>query len=254
MQEQYENPELPTQPGAHHIAVVDDEIDILNVLEDALLDEGYRVSALHSGRALHALIAKDPVDLIVLDLKLAGESGLQVARDVRLTSPVPIMMLTGKGDETDRILGLEVAADDFLMKPFNLRELMARVHALLRRSKQLSVTPRTVSDRQHDCLWFDDWRLDLTRRVLYNPDDQPVNLTFGEFNLLESLVSSANRVLSRDSLLESTRGADSESFDRSIDVLILRLRRKLEVNPKQPRYILTERGLGYVFRAQVRKS
>ncbi|GGX84724.1 DNA-binding response regulator [Litchfieldella qijiaojingensis] len=221
------------------------------VLQDALQEAGYRISSLPSGQALHELLARDPVDLIVLDLKLDGESGLQVARNVRATSPVPIMMLTGKGDETDRILGLELAADDFLMKPFNLRELMARVHALLRRSKQLSVTLQTVADQGHECLWFDGWRLDLTERMLYNPDNQPVNLTFGEFNLLESLVSSANHVQSRDNLLERTRGTDSNSFDRSIDVLILRLRRKLEANPKQPRYILTERGLGYVFRAQV---
>ncbi|MCH4564630.1 response regulator [Halomonas sp. EGI 63088] len=247
------NPIPVTHQTRYHIAVVDDEVDMLDVLQDALQDEGYRVSALRSGQALHELIARDPVDLIVLDLKLAGENGLQVARDIRATSPVPIMMLTGKGDETDRILGLEVAADDFLMKPFNLRELMARVHALLRRSKQLSVPLQSVEDQDHACLWFDDWRLDLTRRMLYNPANQPVNLTFGEFNLLESLVSSANHVLSRDSLLERTRGTDSDSFDRSIDVLILRLRRKLEANPKHPRYILTERGQGYVFHAQVRK-
>ncbi|EPC00877.1 hypothetical protein L861_05610 [Litchfieldella anticariensis FP35 = DSM 16096] len=246
-------PNPVTNQTRYHIAVVDDEVDMLDVLQDVLQEEGYRVSALRSGQALHELIAHDPVDLIVLDLKLAGENGLQVAREIRATSPVPIMMLTGKGDETDRILGLEVAADDFLMKPFNLRELMARVHALLRRSKQLSVTLQAVADQDHECLWFDDWRLDLTRRVLYDPHSQPVNLTFGEYNLLESLVTSANHVLSRDSLLERTRGTDSDSFDRSIDVLILRLRRKIETNPKHPRYILTERGLGYVFQAQVRK-
>lgn len=245
---------MSNQSDGHHIAVVDDESDILEVLEDALGDEGYRVTALTNGQALRDLMRDDPVDLIVLDLKLAGENGLQVAREVRKTSPVPIMMLTGKGDETDRILGLEVAADDFLMKPFNLRELIARVHALLRRSKQLSVTPRTVAEQDHHCLWFDGWRLDLTRRLLYNPAEELVRLTFGEFNLLETLVSAPNRVLSRDFLLEGTRGADSDSFDRSIDVLILRLRRKLEANPKQPRYILTERGLGYVFNVPVKKS
>lgn len=245
-------PSPVTSQARYHIAVVDDEVDMLDVLQDVLQEEGYRVSALRSGQALHELLARDPADLVVLDLKLAGENGLQVAREVRATNPVPIMMLTGKGDETDRILGLEVAADDFLMKPFNLRELMARVHALLRRAKQLSVTLQDV-DQDHECLWFDDWRLDLTRRVLYDPRNHPVNLTFGEYNLLESLVTSANHVLSRDSLLERTRGTDSDSFDRSIDVLILRLRRKIEDNPKHPRYILTERGLGYVFQAQVRK-
>lgn len=245
---------MTAQANGHHIAVVDDETDILNVLEDALVDEGYRVSALNNGQSLQSLMREDPADLIVLDLKLAGENGLQIARKLRETSAVPIMMLTGKGDETDRILGLEVAADDFLMKPFNLRELIARVHALLRRSKQLSITPSSVADQHHNCLWFDGWRLDLTRRLLYNAEDQIINLTFGEFNLLHTLVAAPNRVLSRDFLLEGTRGAQTESFDRSIDVLILRLRRKLEVNPKQPRYILTERGLGYVFNAQVKKS
>ena len=237
----------------HHLVVVDDEVDILEVLEDALSLEGYRVTPLRRGQELLAMLPDEDIDLIILDLRLEQENGLRVAQQVREHSPIPIMMLTGKGDETDRILGLEVAADDFLMKPFNLRELVARVRALLRRSTQLSVTPRKVRDEVQEGLMFDGWQLNLTRRLLTNPRGEPVELTFGEFNLLTVLLQSPNRVLSRDFLLERTHGTETESFDRTIDVLILRLRRKLEENPKAPKYIKTERGIGYRFDATVSK-
>lgn len=234
-----------------HLAIVDDEVDILDVLEDALTLEGYRVSPLRRGRDLLDLLDRDTVDLIILDLRLEQENGLRVAQQVRERSPIPIMMLTGKGDETDRILGLEMAADDFLMKPFNLREVIARVRALLRRSTQLSVTPRTLSAESQEGLLFDGWQLNLSRRQLFNPRGEIVELTCGEFNLLAVLAQSPNRVHSRDALLERTHGTATESFDRTIDVLILRLRRKLEENPKAPRYIKTERGMGYRFEASV---
>lgn len=244
---------MAATPQAHHIAIVDDDPDILQVLTDTLTLEGYRVSPVQTGQALLGLQAQDPADLILLDLKLEHESGLRVAQDIRRDSAVPIMMLTGKGDETDRILGLEVAADDFMMKPFNLREIVARVRALLRRSTQLSQTPRSLVQRVSEGLVFDGWCLDLTRRTLLNPAGEMVDLTYGEFNLLNVLLSSANRVLSRDYLLEKTHGTQTESFDRTIDVLILRLRRKLEPNPKAPHYIKTERGIGYRFEATVKR-
>lgn len=234
-----------------HLVIVDDEVDILDVLEDALTLEGYRVTPLRRGRDLLDLLERDTVDLIVLDLRLEQENGLRVAQQVRERSPIPIMMLTGKGDETDRILGLEMAADDFLMKPFNLREVIARVRALLRRSTELSVTPRTLSAEPQGGLVFDGWQLNLSRRQLFNPKGEAVELTSGEFNLLAVMVQSPNRVLSRDVLLERTHGRETESFDRTIDVLVLRLRRKLEENPKVPRYIKTERGMGYRFEASV---
>lgn len=234
-----------------HLVIVDDEVDILDVLEDALTLEGYRVTPLRRGHDLLDLLERDTVDLIVLDLRLEQENGLRVAQQVRERSPIPIMMLTGKGDETDRILGLEMAADDFLMKPFNLREVIARVRALLRRSTELSVTPRTLSAEPQGGLLFDGWQLNLSRRQLFNPKGEAVELTSGEFNLLAVMVQSPNRVLSRDVLLERTHGRETESFDRTIDVLVLRLRRKLEENPKAPRYIKTERGMGYRFEASV---
>ena len=235
----------------HHLVVVDDEADVRTVLEDALALEGYRVTALQNGRELLALLAEEDVDLLILDLRLENENGLRLAQQVRAQLPVPIMMLTGKGDETDRILGLEVAADDFLMKPFNLRELVARVRAMLRRSTQLSRTPRRMLDEQEQGLIFDGWQLNLTQRSLSNPQGERIELTFGEFNLLTVLLQSPNRVLSRDLLLERTHGTQTESFDRTIDVLVLRLRRKIEANPKAPQYIQTERGIGYRFNASV---
>ncbi len=236
---------------SHHLVIVDDEVDILEVLEDALTLEGYRVTALQRGKDLLAMLPHEDIDLIILDLRLEQENGLRVAQQVREHSPIPIMMLTGKGDETDRILGLEVAADDFLMKPFNLREVVARVRALLRRSTQLSVTPRKVAEAGQEGLVFDGWHLNLTKRSLTNPEGMPVELTFGEFNLLTVLLQSPNRVLSRDVLLERTHGTETESFDRTIDVLVLRLRRKIEPNPKTPKYIKTERGIGYLFAGSV---
>lgn len=240
-----------TAEDLHHLVLVDDEADVRTVLEDALTLEGFRVTALRNGRELLALVAEEHIDLLILDLRLENENGLRLAQQVRDQSPVPIMMLTGKGDETDRILGLEIAADDFLMKPFNLRELIARVRAMLRRSTQLSRTPRRMPDEQEQGLMFDGWQLNLTQRSLSDPWGQRVELTFGEFNLLTVLLQSPNRVLSRDLLLERTHGSQTESFDRTIDVLVLRLRRKIEANPKAPQYIQTERGIGYRFNATV---
>jgi two-component system OmpR family response regulator len=231
------------------ILIVDDEADMRDLLHDLLDDNGFDALAVTNGAQMQQALASAAFSLVILDLRLKGEDGMQLARGLRAESGIPIMMLTGKGDETDRILGLELAADDFLMKPFNVRELLARVRALLRRSTGVMAKPEDL--HSHQRLAFGDWVLDLTARQLQRADGQSVELTYGEFNLLEALVKAPNRILSRDQLLEMTRGDNSEVFDRTIDVLILRLRRKLEPNPRQPRYIRTERGLGYCFHAQI---
>jgi two-component system OmpR family response regulator len=237
---------------ANRILVVDDEPHMREMLVDLLESAGYRVTAVANGAAMQRELAAGDCALVLLDLRLKGEDGLTLARSVRRTSIIPIIILTGKGDETDRILGLELAADDFLMKPFNPRELLARVRALLRRATELSA-PRTLGEDQppHERYGFGGWVLDVTARQLLDAQGAPCTLTPGEFQLLEALMRHPNCVLTRDQLLEHTRGVETEVFDRTVDVLILRLRRKIEKNPRQPSLIRTERGLGYIFTAVV---
>ncbi len=235
-----------------HVLVVDDDPEIRAVLSDALTENGYQATAVDDGASMWEVLNTQGCDLLILDLRLNQENGLQLARDVRRQSAIPIMMLTGQGDEMDRILGLELAADDYLMKPFNVRELLARVHALIRRSTELSHTFQEPVETDHECLFFGNWILDVTARQLKDISGKPVDLTFGEFNLLETFAKSPDRVFSREQLLERTRSLDADVFDRTIDVLILRLRRKIEPNPKQPQYILTERGVGYFFSGPVK--
>ncbi|OEE62265.1 DNA-binding response regulator [Enterovibrio norvegicus FF-33] len=232
-----------------HIVVVDDEHDVRTVLTDALRQIGYTVTPVSTGDELYAA---DNVDLAVIDLRLNNEDGLQLARQLRENSDIPIMMLTGKGDETDRIIGLEVAADDYMMKPFNLREFTARINALLRRSQNAG-TKRVSVETNETVYQFDDWTLYLSRRLLQHADGRTPDLTYGEFSLLEAFISSPQRVLTREHLMERTHGYDSDSLDRTIDVLVVRLRRKIESNPRIPRLIKTERGLGYCFDASVTK-
>lgn len=242
---------------ANRILIVDDEADIRELLLDLFDAHGFSATAVPNGQAMRAARETSEFDLVLLDLRLKGEDGLMLARELREQSNIPILMLTGKGDEMDRILGLELAADDFLMKPFNNRELVARVRALLRRSSSLSgfngngESYQAQQNSEHERLGFDGWVMDLTARTLSRPDGRQEQLTFAEFSLLEVLVRSANRVFSREQLLEATRGIEADVFDRTVDVLILRLRRKIEPNPRQPRYIRTERGLGYTFREEV---
>jgi two-component system OmpR family response regulator len=234
------------------ILVVDDEADMRELLQDLFEDSGYDVLTVSNGQGMRDALQEGAYSLVILDLRLKGEDGMLLARELRESSSIPIMMLTGKGDETDRILGLELAADDFLMKPFNNRELLARVRAMLRRTTQLSKPVARKDDSySHERLSFDGWVLDLTGRELIRPDGETESLTYGEFALLEALVRSPNRAFSRDQLLEATRGMNTDVFDRTIDVLILRLRRKIEPNPRQPTYIRTERGVGYIFNGNV---
>jgi two-component system OmpR family response regulator len=243
-----------SKPVVYHVVVVDDDEEIREALADALIDNGYRTTTVADGEHLWQVLKEGACDLLIIDLYLDQENGLQLARQVRRESEIPIIMLTGKGDETDRILGLELVADDFLMKPFNLRELLARISALIRRSTRLGRPLPSAINPDHDCLLFGEWVLDLTGKELNSRSGQRVDLTFGEYSLLEVLVRSPGRIFSRDQLLDRLHRMDSDVYDRTVDVMVLRLRRKIEPNPKRPRYILTKRGAGYFFSAEVRKA
>lgn len=230
------------------VVVVDDDQDIRDVLGDALSQQGHNVILAENGDQLMSAFKQDNPDVILLDLRLKQEDGLQLAKAIREQSTVPIMMLTGKGDETDRIIGLEIAADDYMMKPFNLRELIARVNALLRRSDLMQTKAIQV---EHEQYCFGPWSLNMSTRQLLHESGKEVSLTYGEFALLQALITSPNCVLSRDQLMDKTHGLASDSSDRTVDVLILRLRRKIENNPRLPEFIQTERGVGYVFSSNV---
>jgi two-component system, OmpR family, response regulator len=231
-----------------HILIVDDDKETCVLLSKFLTRHGYRVSAAHDGRAMLRALDAARVNLIVLDLMLPGEDGLSLCRRLRANSTVPIIMLTAMGEQADRIIGLEVGADDYLQKAADPRELLARIRAVLRRAGTAEfggVAPR------NRVLAFAGWRLDVTRRQLLAPGDVLVTLRMSEFDLLLALAERSQRVLTRDQLLDLTRGRAANTLDRSVDVLIGRLRSKIEVNPKEPAVIRTVRGGGYVFSAAV---
>jgi two-component system, OmpR family, response regulator len=233
-----------------HILAVDDDPMMRQLMTDYLSGHGFRVSAVARGLEMARVIEEEVVDLIVLDLKLAEEDGLQLVRELRTTSSVPIIIVTGhRRDEVDRIVGLELGADDYLTKPFSPRELLARVRAVLRRVEAARAAPPKEGGAIR--YRFAGWELNLRLRRLTSPSGASVALTVGEFSLLTAFLRSPQQVLSRDQLLAATRVHDAEVFDRSVDVQILRLRRKLEANPSAPELIKTERGAGYVFTAPV---
>ena len=232
-----------------HILVVDDDPQVRQLIADYLGTQDYRVSVAADGGEMTRLLAESAVDLIVLDLKLPGEDGLSLARKLRAESDIPIIMLTGQSDPIDRVVGLELGADDYLTKPFNPRELLARIKAVLRRFKAREPAPQ--ADSKIKAYRFADWELNLAARRLIDPKGEAVTLTNPEFNLLMAFLQAPQRVLSRDQLLELSRVHSDEVFDRSIDSVILRLRRKLEANPREPRLIKTEWGAGYLFAAAV---
>ena len=227
-----------------HILVVDDQKEICQVVQEYLSGEGYRVSAAHDGPGMRRLMGQELVDLVILDLMLPGEDGLTLARALREESEVGIIILTGRGETVDRIIGLEMGADDYLPKPFHLRELLARVKSVLRRvsSRSQDKPPGTRSKAR-----FAGWNLDLATRELLSPAGGDVRLTTGEFDLLAAFVNNANQVLSRDRLLDLARNREAGPFDRTIDVQVGRLRRKLEDDPQKPTIIKTVRGTGYIF-------
>jgi len=232
-----------TEPKAKIIAV-DDDAEMRALLQRYLTDQGLAVRTEASTERLDKLLAREPFDVLVLDLMMPGEDGLAACRRLRAAGEtIPIIMLTARGDPVDRIVGLEMGADDYLPKPFNPRELLARIQALLRRQAMHGGGPRTVADTP---VAFGPFALYPQRRVLERAG-QPVELTSGEFALLAALAAHPNRPLGRERLIELAFGRDCESSDRAVDVQVLRLRRVVETDPAKPRYIQTVRGYGYVF-------
>lgn len=227
------------------ILVVDDDIRLRDLLERYLAEQGFAVKAVSDGTAMNKMLDQGTVDLMVLDLMLPGESGLDICRRLRGSgNDLPILMLTAKGDEIDRIVGLEMGADDYLPKPFNPRELTARIHAILRRKSKPG--PTGAPDESGGIVNFGPYSLDLSARLL-TKDADPISLTTGEFAVLKVFVSNPRKPLSRDKLMELARGKEHEAFDRSIDVQVSRLRKLIEADPSHPRYIQTVWGFGYVF-------
>jgi DNA-binding response OmpR family regulator len=232
-----------------HILVVDDDPQIRSLLREYLTGYALRVTVVASGQEMLKTLADEAIDLVVLDLRLAGEDGMAIARSLRDQSAIPIVMLTGVKDEADRVMGLELGADDYLTKPFSPRELLARIRTVLRRTKSAAL--RQARQQEIRAYRFADFELNLRTRRLKRRDGDPIELTNKEFNLLAALVAAPQRILTRDQLLEASRVYDNEVYDRSIDVQVLRLRRKIEVDPTQPQYIVTERGVGYTFNSPV---
>ena len=227
-----------------HILVVDDQKEICDVVQEYLTGEGYRVSIAHDGNGMRRVLGQHHIDLVILDLMLPGEDGLTLARSLRNESGIGIIILTGRGETVDRIIGLEMGADDYLPKPFHLRELLARVKSVLRRVQSRVGEPgQPVRTNAR----FAGWSLDLSSRELLSPAGQQVRLTTGEFDLLAAFVNNPNQVLSRDRLLDLARNREAGPFDRTIDVQVGRLRRKLGDDPQQPSMIKTVRGSGYIF-------
>jgi DNA-binding response OmpR family regulator len=232
-----------------HVLALDDDPSIRALVSDYLTENELRVTTVASGDELAAVMAREAIDLVVLDLRLQGEDGMQIARKLREDSAIPILMLTGRAEEADRVMGLELGADDYLTKPFSPRELLARIRALLRRAKaQATVADQLAKIRAYR---FGTWELNVGLRKLKDSEGQKVDLTNGEFSLLTAFLSAPQRILTRDQLLELSRLHNAEVYDRSIDVQILRLRRKIEADPAHPQFITTERGVGYLFDATV---
>jgi two-component system, OmpR family, response regulator len=243
---------MPHAEDAPHILVVDDEDAVRTLLRECFELEGFQVSEARDGQELAAHIAAGAPDLITLDLKLGGENGLELARKIRETRNVPIVMITGKSDMIDRVVGLELGADDYIGKPFHVREVLARVRAVLRRYQGVPTVTETPTIAG-ECYAFGDWRLDLPRRELKSFAGAVQDLTTAEFNMLEMFVKRPARVLSRDNIMDLLKGHEWSPFDRSIDALVVRVRRKIEHEPDVPRMIKTVRSVGYVFAAEVKK-
>ena len=234
--------------GSTHILVVDDHSEIRDLLKRFLEQHGLRVSCARDGKEMKRLLEEREFDLLVLDLMMPGEDGLTLCRELRVKSNLPIIMLTAMGEETDRIIGLEMGADDYLAKPFNPRELLARIKAVMRRTQAETQPAAETLTRD---LRFDRWRLDVNRRELVDEDGVGLSLSTAEFDLLKVFLERPQRVLSRDQLLDLARGREAVAFDRAIDTLVSRLRRKLERDPKNPELIKTIWGGGYMFSADV---
>jgi len=234
-----------------NILIVDDDIRICKILERYLTSAGYQVKTAFNGEEMHSCMQTYEPNLIILDLQMPGEHGLELARKLRRDSDVGIIIVTGSGDKVDEIVGLEGGADDYLMKPVEERELLARVRSVLRRVMSASYS---TDNSDKSVAKFSDWILDLTAHELKSTTGEEVVLTSHEFQLLSTLVKSANRVLSRDQIMDHITGRDWMPSDRSVDVLIGKLRKKIEQDPRQPSLIKTMRGVGYKFTARVSYS
>jgi len=231
-----------------HILVVDDDAEIRGLLGEYLRKNGCKATVVAEGKAMWTALARGKVDLIVLDLMLPGEDGLELCRKLRAESDTPVIMLTARGEETDRIVGLEIGADDYLAKPFSPRELLARIKSVLRRTRSL---PRNLRAEEARAIAFAGWRLDTVARHLLSPEGVVTSLSGAEFRMLRIFLGHPNHVLSRDQLMVLSHGREAEPFDRSIDNQVSRLRHRLGEDPADPRIIKTVRGEGYVLAVPV---
>ena len=238
--------------SASHILIVEDDAKVRLLLRRCFEGEGYRVTEAASGAAAVKLLVGGSFDLVTLDLSLPDGDGLAVGREIRARSEVPIIMVTGKGDTIDRVVGLELGADDYIAKPFHVREVLARVRAVLRRAGMRQGGSDATAREER--LTFEGWVLDVARRELLSPAGESCELTTSEFDLLKAFATHPKRVLSRDRIMDLLRGHDWSPADRSIDNLVVRLRRKVETDPESPRLIKTVRGVGYTFAADVRSG
>lgn len=237
------------------IAIVEDDADIADILSDLLSADGYQTYHCATSDQMLERLKSDPPDLVLLDRKLPDGDSISFAPHI-VKLGIPLIMLTGKGSEIDRVSGLEVGADDYIVKPFSVHEVAARIRAVLRRSLPRSspeVAKSNPTSLPKKGFQFDDWVIDVERRILFEPSGTIVDLTVGEFDLLVSIVAAGGRVLSRSQIMDNTHRTDEEVFDRTIDVLMFRLRRKIEQNPQNPKYLKTERGLGYRFGSTITK-
>jgi two-component system OmpR family response regulator len=231
-----------------HVLIVDDDAEIRTLLGTYLTRNGMKVTSVGDGKAMWRVLDAGHVDLVVLDLMLPGDDGLTLCRDLRAKSELPVIMLTARGDETDRIVGLEMGADDYVPKPFSARELLARIKAVLKRAR--SLPPNMRPDDRHE-IAFAGWKLDTVHRHLVSPAGVVASLSGAEYRLLRIFLAHPNRVLNRDQLVDLTQGREADPLDRSIDVQVSRLRHRLGDDPKDPRLIKTVRGEGYVLAVAV---
>jgi DNA-binding response OmpR family regulator len=237
-----------------NILIVDDEPEVRGLLREFFELEGYRVSEARDGREMRAYLERHPASLITLDINLPGQDGFALAREIRATRNVPIVMISGKQDPVDRVVALELGADDFITKPFHLREVLARVRAVLRRYQHDDAAPQpTPVQPGSDAVAFDGYTLSRSRREVADTSGRVVELTAAEFNLLDLFISNPARVMSRDHIMDRLKGNEWSPFDRSIDTLVARLRKKIEGDTEHPRLIKTVRGVGYVFTMDVRR-
>ena len=233
-----------------HVTIVEDDPDVRALLVRSLHADGYRVTALDRGAGIEELISSGQVDLVILDIGLPDIDGLTITQQIRRHSDVAIIIVSGRGDLADRVVGLEIGADDYITKPFEPREIQARVRSVLRRGRRQGECQSPVGEL-HQRFAFGNWTLDTRAQSLHDAEGRPIGLTSGEFKLLETMVTRANRVLSRDQLMDACYGNNSPAFDRSIDVCIGRLRKKLQDDPRNPGIIRTVRNGGYMVAARV---